>query len=173
MAKKQVFIAVEGDKVLENMLNRLETNLKKKALRKATRESARVVQAHAKALAPVDSGQLKKAIRVRSKRRSRKPTIGHQVWVGDKWFKGDQFYAAFVEFGTKERFTKTTGRARTRTEQSRPRGKMKPRPFLRPAAMRSKAQAIKLFRDALERAVKDITYYGKIQRRKSTRIKVS
>ena len=51
--------------------------------------------------------------------------MGHGVYVGEGLFKGDQFYAGFLEFGTKPRQTKS-GANRGRIDEQK-------WAFLRPA----------------------------------------
>lgn len=69
----------------------------KKAVRKATRASAKVFAKELKKNAPVDTGELKKSIKVRAAKRSRK-YIGVNATVG---LDTDAFYGNFIEFGAK------------------------------------------------------------------------
>ena len=60
----------------------------------------RPVLAQARQNAPVKTGALKKAIKLRSLKRSRTGRIGVRVAISEDWFKGNkQFYGAFQEFG--------------------------------------------------------------------------
>ena len=70
----------------------------KKMLRKATREVAKMMQRPIKRNLQRDTGQAKRATRVRAMKRSR-TRIGAQVANDEKWYKGDDYYYAFQEFG--------------------------------------------------------------------------
>jgi HK97 gp10 family phage protein len=90
--------SVEG---LEKAFTQLPINLTKKIIRKALRNGGKIVQKAAKANAPVKSGALKKAIKIRAGKRV---TGKQSVFIGtsDKAFVGKMFYAAFIEFGHKQ-----------------------------------------------------------------------
>lgn len=170
------YVVLEGMEDVERSLNGLSNTLKKKALRKASRESAKVVQAYAKKYAPRRTGALVRSLKVRALRRSRrtKHVVGVQVWTGEKWFKGQQFYAAFLEFGTAERYTATRGRSKIRTAASRRRGRIRKGKFdfMRRAAFSAEPLAKQIFREQIKLAVTDLVATGKLVRRKTQRIKV-
>ena len=85
---------VVGGKAVQEAL----TKIGKKDFRKATRKAAKLVQAAAIANAPVLSGTLRKAIKVRAAGRRRN---GAKVTLQFKAGKtNSQFYGAFVEYGT-------------------------------------------------------------------------
>lgn len=90
---------------LDNKLLALPKSLANKGARKATRAAAKVVLADAKALVPEDTGQLKRSLKVRSRKRSRrnKGTVGHSVVTGESLFTGDQYYGGFIELGTRKK----------------------------------------------------------------------
>lgn len=142
---RSVYFVVQGMTTLEKDLNSFEPKLRKKALSAATRESAKVVLEHAKRLAPIDEGDLKKSLKVRSMakttRKAREKKVGHSVQVGKGWFKGDSFYAAFVEFGTRN---------------------MAARPYLRPAVKASRSQARLIFRRKIREAIASLKSTGKV-----------
>ena len=138
MSRRGTDFTFEGALELNKALDLVVPKLQKKALRVATRASAKIVAEKAKATAPVgdydeggyfwkkrEPGQLKKNITVRALPRSRS-TQGHAVSIGGKkLFAGDQFYAGFVEMGWT-----LTGRRRAGRPQIR---YIPPQPFLRPA----------------------------------------
>ena len=108
---KSIDIRVLGDQALERKLKRLVPKLQKKILRKAMRKAIRPVLAAAKEKVPVDTGALRDSLKIRAIK-PRRGRFGVGVVTGKDLFKGDQFYGAFVELGTK---------------------KQPARPFLRPA----------------------------------------
>ena len=86
-------VAGDGKAVQEAL-----AKISKKDFRKATRKAAKLVQAAAIVNAPVLSGTLRKAIKVRAAGRRR-----HGAKVTLQFKKGvtnSQFYGAFVEYGT-------------------------------------------------------------------------
>jgi len=112
-----VQLTFDGDKELAKMFDQLPVTLQKKAMRKAAREAAKVVHQDALELVPKRTGALRASLKVRAaKFRSRKEgrtKVGSAVITSDGFFKGDQYYGGFLEFGTKPRYTQTgkyTGR---------------------------------------------------------------
>lgn len=97
-------VKVSGLKELDAALKELPNNVAKKHLRTALRAGAKIVQAEAKRLAPVETGALKKSIKVRARKRSRRGGVGIIVTTGNKdsLFKGDQFYGGAIEWGWKK-----------------------------------------------------------------------
>ena len=102
-----------GDKLLVK-LARLTSAEAKKVIRKALREGARPVQQKAKASVPVNTGALRKSVKIRAGKRTRKQEVS--IWVGtgdqDNLFTGKTFYGGMIEYGT---------------------NKMAAQPFMRPA----------------------------------------
>jgi len=90
---------LQGDKELIGKLDSLKRTDAKAAIRKGTREGAKIVQAKAKELVPVRTGTLKRNIKVRALPRSRK-------WVGTMvkttFANSEAFYGQFVEYGTRK-----------------------------------------------------------------------
>jgi HK97 gp10 family phage protein len=87
-----------GEKEVFEKLKNFVPKLAKKAIRQGLRAAAKLVQKSAKSKAPKKSGALQKAIKVRSAK-ARKGQIGIKVGIGKYWFKGDEFYGGFQEFG--------------------------------------------------------------------------
>ena len=110
-------IGLIGRIQLEKQLDSLEPNMKKKALRSAVRQCAKQVQTMARIFAPVDRGNIKKAIQVRSLKKSKaykRRTPFHKLILGavvtirsdNKNFdtgEGDYLYAVAQELGWKTR----------------------------------------------------------------------
>lgn len=92
-------------------LKELEPKVQKKIVKKAMRKGMKIVQQSAKDHAPVETGTTKDAIKVRAAKLGRK-SIGIDVRVGEGEYKGETYYAAFLEYGT---------------------SKMEPKPFMRTA----------------------------------------
>lgn len=99
---KEVLVGL--DDVLRR-LAKLEPNLAKKRVRTAMRQGLKLIQAEAKARAPVDTGRLRRAIKVRAAKRKKQTKgivrINVQVGAGD--FQGETFYAAIIEYGSSTR----------------------------------------------------------------------
>lgn len=87
---------LSGDRELVRKL----TKLAKKDFSKATRAGARTIANKTKALAPVETGALRKAVKVKSVKS--RTAVGHKVVLA---FKGgavsNLFYGGFQEYGTK------------------------------------------------------------------------
>lgn len=105
----RVDIAITGVAELDAKFRAMPNTLQKKALRPATRAVAKLTLQDAKARAPQKTGQLAKSLKVvatKASRRKDKYTVSHSVQTSDGMFQGDQYYGGFMEFGTKERYTK-------------------------------------------------------------------
>lgn len=127
-------VTITGVKEIDRALAQLPPKVAKKVIRQAIRQALKPVAQRAKLLAPRgETGQLKRAIKVRAMPR-RRGRIGLEVRVGEGDFKGETFYAAFVEYGT---------------------SKMDKKPFMRPAFDQTKDEArneaIRLIRAGIER----------------------
>ena len=120
-----------GDEALMRKFNALEGKVQKKFARKSMRKAAKVIQKEAKARAPVESGDLKKNIKVKAAQRSRS-RIGVNVVVGEGWYTGEQFYGAFIELGT---------------------SKQPARPFMRPALEDKRDEARGVLVDELQELI--------------------
>jgi HK97 gp10 family phage protein len=94
-------IKLEGVAELHALLKGMDAKLAKKIYRTALREGAKEIQAEAVRNAPVDTGLTRDAIKVKARKRSRKNkgSVGVLVTVGEGDYKGETFYASFVEFG--------------------------------------------------------------------------
>ena len=83
---------------IERMLRTLPKTIRNKILRQEMRREAKTLVAPSKAATPVKTGKLRKSVKVRAQKRSRKG-IGVFVGYSDKPFVGDMFYGAFLEWG--------------------------------------------------------------------------
>jgi HK97 gp10 family phage protein len=114
-------LKITGVKEIDKALSQLEPKVVKKILRKAMRPAMKPMLKEARANAPVESGQTQRAIRLSAAARSRR-SIGLDISIGEKNYVGDQYYGAFIEFGT---------------------SLMEARPFMRPAYDAGKDKAKK------------------------------
>ncbi len=106
-------VKIEGAEAVIKLLRSKSGKEAKAAIRKGTRAGSKIIAARAKALIPevtrkdrhgvVTSGRLRKAVKVRAMKRSRSGWVGSTVTIdgGGLGYTGDEFYGAFVEFGTK------------------------------------------------------------------------
>lgn len=92
-------LRIQGDKQLIRKFNELPVKVEKTIARKATREAGRPMLAEAKRNAPVATGKLRKSLKLRALRRSRKGRVGVTVGTSNREFSGEQFYGAFQEYG--------------------------------------------------------------------------
>lgn len=91
-------IQLDGAAELSAKLRDMGRKAANKYARAALRPAARIIQREAKALAPIKTGRLRKAIRVNNGKTTA-DSVTVVVAPGKKWFVGDQFYAALQEFG--------------------------------------------------------------------------
>lgn len=127
----QIVVNVEGAKELEKKLLSLEPKLGRKIIRQALRKGAKLILNQAKANVPVDTGDLKKSLKVRAMRK-RRHRYGVMVATSEGWFEGEQFYGGFIEFGTH---------------------KMAAQPFVRPAFDSEKDAAEKTIVDEIKQGL--------------------
>ena len=94
-------LTISGSRELARKLEELPKRVHRKVLSQAMRAAARVVQARAKALAPVDTGLLKRSLKIRAIRRNRRGNVGVTLSTRAVDF-GPAFYGSFVEYGTRK-----------------------------------------------------------------------
>ena len=123
---------IEGVRKLERKLLKLEPKIGKKVVRQAVRKAAKPILAAAKSNVPVESGELKRNLKIKALKR-KKHRFGVMIGTGLKWFTGDQFYAAFVEFGT---------------------GTRPARPYLRPAFDTKRQSSEQILKTELKNGIK-------------------
>lgn len=111
MSRKQNHISLTGDRALLNFFNtmpgRMQKGIARKALRKAGKASLAVIRSYA----PVDTGRLKKSLKLRAEKfrgSKRKHMIGIKVMTGTRAKLGispeDKFYyPAALEYGAPHR----------------------------------------------------------------------
>lgn len=87
-------------KALARKMAALGPRVRSKVGRQALRAGAHVIRAEAQRRVPVDTGVLRKSIKVRSGRTRGRGELKMLITLGaSNLYSGDQFYGAFVEFG--------------------------------------------------------------------------
>lgn len=101
MATPVVTVKMQGYAQVERRLMALPTKVARKVASQAMRAGAKIIQTEAKALAPKDTGALRKSIRVRTAKKKKRGEVKFTVTTSskDNLFKGDQFYGGFQELG--------------------------------------------------------------------------
>lgn len=122
--------SVTGLAELQALLDQLPVKLERNVLRGAMRAGAKVQLEAAKAAVPVDSGTLRKSLKIRTS--ARRGVVKATLTAGDK----KAFYARFVEFGTAAHWIKPKNAKALFfglfAERVHNPG-AKPKPFMRPA----------------------------------------
>lgn len=91
-------VSVKGLDELRKKLDSLGKVQAGKFLRTSMREAMKPVRDAAVSVAPYNTGATKASIKLKAaKLKNRNPGI--EVVIGEGWFKGKTFYAAFIEFG--------------------------------------------------------------------------
>jgi HK97 gp10 family phage protein len=121
-----VSFIITGFKEIDDKLKGLEKKVQKKVTRQAMRKGLKPVLSEARANAPVDTGELRKGIKIKSGKGSRRQ-ITMNVQTTDPNYVGK-----FLEFGTR---------------------KMKAHPFMRPAYDTKGDQATAIALDELRKGV--------------------
>ncbi len=104
MAKSK--IAVTGIKAIDKKLRKLEAKVANQIVRRSMRESLGIVKAAVESNAPIDTGLMASAVKIRALKRSRK-RIGMEVHIASKTpglkvtsASGETvFYPAIVQYG--------------------------------------------------------------------------
>lgn len=100
-------VTLRGFEKVEKAFRELPLKVSKKILRQALRAGAKPIHAQAKENFPERTGAAKRSIKIRAGKQRKKHAA--TVWVGTRKgdFKGDEFYAGFIEGGTVERHHKS------------------------------------------------------------------
>jgi len=120
-------IEIVGLRELEDKLSRLDEKLKR-ALEEALEEIAEKIRDDAKSFAPVDTGSLRKSIRV-----EREGELQFSVVAGDGGVINPRTgrevdYAGYVEFGT---------------------SRMSPQPYMQPALEKNKDEILRIVKEKI------------------------
>jgi HK97 gp10 family phage protein len=144
----QSSVTMTGLPGVDRALRQFEPKTREKIEKQAARTAAKVVQKRAQQHAPVDEGDLRKSIKVRALKRSRKNRkVGVRVVTSasDNLFQGKQFYGGFLEYGT---------------------AYIAPRPFMRRAATETRAEVYQIFRQQVARIIRETA--NEVRPRKTT-----
>lgn len=160
------------DKILKSLPAQIEANV----VRGAIRAGQKVIADAIVAAAPEDSGDLKRSVRIRFARKSRKfGWLRAHLIVGDK----KAWYAHLLEFGTGSFYT-GSGKSKRAAYKIKPKKKdgslffngsgvksvthpgIRPRPFVRPAFDRNQQAALDAFADYMRKRIpKEVAKAGK------------
>ena len=146
-----VIIKIEGMKQALDRLQSLPMKMENKIIRKGLRAGAKIVRQAATQEAPSVSGATRKAIKVRAGKR-RKGYLAVLVSVGQRWFTGATFYAAFVEYGHKL--------IRKRAGVKTVIGIVKANPFMKRAADRTRQETTQAVADTITKETSKATARG-------------
>lgn len=133
-------MSVFGAKELEQVFKQLPNELNVKILKAVNREGAKVYKSKMESNTPVGNDRIKIKI-------ANDKTNLTSIWVG---VNPKQWWARWIEFGTKQRRTKGRGPKQFKKAD---RGKMNPRAFISPAIEAVTNQAIKAIFDNMGRTV--------------------
>jgi HK97 gp10 family phage protein len=148
----EVTVALD-DRELRRQLNQLEDKVAgDKSLRNALVSGARPMAKEAKELAPVDTGELKKSIGVRTRKVAR---WGYEASVAAR-----TYYAHLVEFGVAPHFIGRKSKAGKRTLWRKIHPGHTARPFLRPAFDTKKSESVDKTRQRLREVVDKVAAQG-------------
>lgn len=123
-----VSFTIDGVCQLEQALARVGVGVRTRVLRSGMRSGMDVITALARAAAPVRTGKLRLSLETVNGRTNSKWKVRVETRAGLGFYKGEAYYAAFLEFGTK---------------------KMPPRPFMAPARDAGYVRAVTVARDAI------------------------
>lgn len=99
----RVRVSFDGLSHCKEALEALPDDIQRRVLRFAMRKAAQPIVQRAQSLAPVETGKLRDSIALAPlRRKKRSGIVGISVVPGKKWYTGQQYYAAFIEFGFKK-----------------------------------------------------------------------
>lgn len=128
-------IFVEGAREIDAILSQVEPRIAKKLYSGALKRAAQnIILPEAKDRVPVDSGDLEDSLVARAMKRSR-TRFGWEVRTREGFFKGEQYYGGFQEFGTKT---------------------MRAQPFLRPAGYGNEQRIRREVIDDIKKSLREL-----------------
>lgn len=144
-------LKIEGLADLHKVLQTLPEELEKKVLRNALRAGASVMKKAAQDQVPVESGALRKSIKVKTSARKGRYRLKANIVAGDK----GAYYAHMVEFGTAEHMIKPA-KKKALSFGGKPVEGVKhpgadPHPFMRPALDAATEASVEAFAASVRR----------------------
>ena len=94
-----ISFTIEGSDKIIRKLKSMDRKIARKIMRQSLRDSAKRFKKAIEDEAPVDSGDLKKSVKVRSGKKSRN-YVSVLAQIGEGFFKGPTWYAGAVHYGT-------------------------------------------------------------------------
>jgi HK97 gp10 family phage protein len=136
---------IEGLKELDAALAELPQATSKNVMRRAARKSLEIVIKAADQYVPIDQGGLKKSLKVSTRLSKRQATLARREFKTDGkaaivMYAGPSAlpHAHLIEFGTKPRYQKTTGKFV---------GQVRARPYMRPAWDANQTKVLTTFKN--------------------------
>ena len=142
-------VTIVGAKELQRILKNIPKKVAIKAIKKGSKEGAKIIQRRAKSLAPRKTGQTRKAVKARMMKRSR-VRVGAIIIVGAGDYKDDEYYASFQEYGWRQ------GSRKLGTGRKQIQGKH----FIRNAANQKKRAAGNICVSTMKRIIEQEAKHG-------------
>jgi len=153
-------VKIAGLKEIQDKLKTLEPKIAKKVVHQALKKAAEPILHAARSKAPVDTGLLVSSLKTKASTSNRKGTMTVRVQTSKGDYKGEDFYASFIEFGHhrgKRKTRKSLGLPEKTPKELNPAVKafvnainknarpwVPPQPFMRPAYDENKEQALQI-----------------------------
>lgn len=152
---------LQGGKELNDILQRLPIDVETKVLRSAMGKAARVLRDEVRAMAPMESGDMKKAIK------STRKTKKGQVIARVKMLGKHSFLGHFMEYGVSPHLITAQKGGVLRIGRNRVGKAVKhpghvARPFMRPALDANAAKVITLVADFIRENIANYLKVGKV-----------
>ena len=92
-------MTVFGDREVAAKFKTLPKRVQGKVLRQSLRPAAKIVNEEAKQQVPVDTGALRKSLKLRAGKKRKRGVVAIVVQTGAGFFQGETYYGGFVQFG--------------------------------------------------------------------------
>ena len=149
-------MTIQGLPELLRKLDALPDALERKIGKAAMKEAAEAIRDEVIISAPVETGLLRDSLKIQPMR-ARKGRVGFMVDTEEGSYKGETFYAAFLEFGHHAKSRKSAGIKKGQIGGSTDARKyIPPKPFMRPAFDRTASVASQLAMDSIKEGIESI-----------------
>lgn len=144
----KITYVITGDEAINRKLAKLTSKQAKSVFRKSARPALKPVLAEARSQAPTKTGTLRRSIKIKALKRSRS-AIGLRITTGTDTsdFQGRAFYGGFQEYGWKVG-SRNLGDNRTQVKGLH---------FMRNAARKKQAEAIRIYKSELVKNIMALT----------------